>query len=302
MRWFTALILTAICFTSQNSLAQETVQEWSKKVIELQSKEGQNFEQDLQLVKGYLYLQRRAEALVLLNRLLKLNYKKDSRLAELFETASDQFFLQDTAELYADAIQFIKVESWLEAKEKIDAAIQKESKHRLLTLRAIQLGLILGQTEQVAENAKAAELNFPDFPIWRAYSAWINISKNELKEASRILMLLWNSDQKLFEKSEVLVLSFLQSLEVKKYSVSLVKLSKIIQNHPEWVAVRVWRLKNKSWSVSDRKREITLLKEMLSDLKKLNLQREKEEKESSYFFKGFISIEKTRAQFEELVK
>ena len=225
MQWFTALFLTGLSLLPSSSFSQETVQDWSKKVIELQENEGQNFDQDLQLVKGYLYLQRRGEALALLGRLMKSSGKKDPRLNDLYETASDQFFLQDTAEAYAGLIQLIKEESWNEAKEKVEAALQKEGKQRLLTLRAIQLGLILNQNELLLENSKNAESNFSEFPVWRVYSGWSNLSKGDAKEAYRISSALWGSDRQLFEKTELAVLTLLESLELTKHTADWAKLS-----------------------------------------------------------------------------
>jgi len=307
MQWVTALFLTVLSLLPFSSSAQESIQDWSKKVVELQEKEGQNFEQDLQLVKGFLYLQRRADALLLLNRLMKSANKKDPRLAELFETASTQFFLQDTAELYSDVVQLIQEESWTEAKEKTEAGLQKESRHRLLTLREIQLGLVLGQTDLMTDAIKLTESTYPENTEWKVYSAWISLSKNDAKEAYRVLSALWTVDKKIFEKSEVAMLAFLQAIELTKHagdrgiehSVEWAQLSKLIQKHPEWIGVRVWRLKNKSFAEADRKKEIAQLKELFSDLKKLKEQREKQEKECSYFYSGIISAEKSKTLFDE---
>ena len=305
MQWVTALFLTVLSLLPFSSSAQESIQDWSKKVVELQEKEGQNFEQDLQLVKGFLYLQRRADALAVLNRLLKPGNKKDPRLSELFETASTQFFLQDTAELYSDVVQLIQEESWAEAKEKTEAGLQKESRHRLLTLREIQLGLVLGQLDPIADAIKVAESTYSENTEWKVYSAWISLSKNDAKEAYRILSGLWTNDKKLFEKSEVAMLAFLQAIELSKRTsdraAEWVQLSRLIQKHPEWVGVRVWRLKNKSFAEADRKKEITQLKEQFLDIKKLKSQREKQEKECSYFYSGIISVEKTKALFDEYI-
>jgi len=83
----------------------------------------------------------------------------------------------------------------------------------------------------------------------------------------------------------------------------LFKYSKtIIQKHPEWVSVRVWRLKNKNFSIQDRKREVDSLKLIFSDLKKIKSQHEAEEKLNNYFYLGVISPEKAKAQFDELMK
>jgi len=303
MQWFTALFLTVLSLVPLSTFAQDSIQDWSKKVIELQEKEGQNFEQDLLLVKGFLYLQRRADALALLNRLMKSGNKKDPRLTELFETASTQFFLQDTAELYSDVVQLIQEESWTEAKEKTEAGLQKENRHRLLILREIQLGLVLGQVDLMADVIKVAENNYPENTEWKVYSSWIALSKNDVKEAYRVLSGLWNTDKKIFEKSEVAMLGFLQAIELGKHTsdrvVDWTQLSQMIQKHPEWVGVRVWRLKNKNFTESDKKKEISQLKDLFLDVKKLKDTREKQDKETSYFYSGIISLDKTKALLDE---
>lgn len=302
MQIVTALFLTAFGLASSGASAQDSVQDWSKKVIELQEKEGQNFEQDLQLVKGYLYLQRRAEALTQLNRLIKTHGKKDQRLNELYETASDQFFFQETAELYADLLEAIKQENWSEAKDKAEQGLQKEPKHRLLSLRAIQLGIILNQQALLLEGSKNAELFFSDSPVWKIYDAWIRLSKADSKEIYRTLQSWWSSDRKFFENAEVPMLVFLQSLDQTKHSVEWSLVSKVIQKHPEWVGLRFWMLKSKNTPASERKKEINGLKALFQDMKKLKELREKGERATGNQFLGLISIDQTKAEFEELVK
>jgi hypothetical protein len=302
MQRLTALFLTIFSLISLQAFAQESVQDWSKKVIELQEKEGQSFEQDIQLAKGFIYLQRRAEALGLLNKLMKSSSKKDQRLQELYETASDQFFFQETAETYAELVQFIKQEAWGEAKDKVEAGLQKENRHRLLTMRAIQLGLVLTQKDLITENLKFAEQNFADQLVMKTYSAWIAINNKDTKDAVRFLSGLWNTDKKQFENTELLMLAYLEALELTKKAADWIQISKIIQKHPEWVSVRVWRLKNKNFSIQDRKREVDSLKLIFSDLKKIKSQHEAEEKLNNYFYLGVISPEKAKAQFDELMK
>jgi len=302
MLWFTALFLTVVNVVAPWSSAQETIQDWSKKVVELQEKEGQNFEQDLQLAKGFLYLQRRQEALALLNRLMtKGSHQKDARLNDLYETASTQFFFQDTAELYSEVVQLIEEESWGEAKEKTETALQKESRHRLLTLREIQLGLVLGQVDRISETVRIADSLFSESSELKVYDAWINLNKNDAKEAFRILSSLMLTDKKIFEKSEVPSLAYFQSSELNKHGVDWSLFSKIVQNHPEWVGMRVWRLKNKSFTPMDRAKEVQQLKDLFSDLKKLKDWRGKQEKESTYFYSGIVSLEKTKASFDEWI-
>ena len=295
MHWVTALFLTTLGLVSLPVFAQESIQDWSKKVIELQEKEGQNFEQDLQLVKGFLYLQRRVEALTLLNRLMK-SQRRDSRLSALYETASNQFFFQDTAELYADSVQLIREERFAEAKEKLDIALQKESHHRLLILREIQVGIVLGQSDSIVEPIKVAESLYADLTVWKVYNAWINLTKSDGKDAYRMMSGLWVTDRKLFETSEVATLAFLQAIDLKANhspsdSNEVIALLKIVQKHPEWVGARTWK------PVKDAK-EIASLKIQFQDLGKLNAAREKLEKETSYFYVGFISLEKSKTAFE----
>ncbi len=301
MQWFTALLLTYFSLAPIWSLAQDSVQDWSKKVIELQEKEGQNFEQDLILIKGFLYLQRRGEALLVLNRLMKGPSKKDPRVQELYDAASDQFFFQETAELHSEVLQLLKDESWVEAKDKIETGLQKEPKHRLLTLRAIQLGLILTPKDPLSEYVKIAENNFSDQLVWKIYSAWMSVQKGDGKEAHRILSALWSSDRKFFEKTEVLMLSYLQAIDLTKHTADWIALSKIIQKHPEWVNVRLWRLKNKNFAAKDKEKEIAQLKVLLGDLKNLKSLHAKEDKDHSYYYMGLITVEKAKAQLDEIL-
>jgi len=300
MRSIAALFLMLMIVGQNPAFSQESVQDWSKRVIELQGKEGQNFEQDLNLVKGLLFLQRRTEALTLINKMVKLYNRKDSRLTELFETASEQFFFQDTAELSAEAIQYIRDENWSEAKDKLDSALQKEPGQRLITMRSIQVALALGNVSKAADLIKNAELYYADLTVLKIYKAWVNIHQKNAKEAIRILSPLWYSDQKMFEKNESVMLAFLKAMEMNKYQLDWSSVSKIIIKNPEWACARLLKTKSKSMTPVEYKKELLAIKGVIETSSKTK-SKPKEAKENSYQFLGLVAVDSCKKELEEIL-
>src|SRR4249919_2954339 len=106
----TALILALFSSLSQVAHASfdtevsESFQkkEWSNVVSLLKPKEGQNFEHDLMLAKAYLSLERRLDAQKLISEML-MN-RRDERVIRLRDIAATQFFDQETANAYYEAI------------------------------------------------------------------------------------------------------------------------------------------------------------------------------------------------------
>jgi tetratricopeptide (TPR) repeat protein len=298
MRRIAALFLMMLIVGQKPVFSEESVQDWSKKVIELQDKEGQNFEQDLTLVKGLLILQRRTEALTLINKTLKAFNRKDSRLTELFETALDQFFFQDTAELHAEAIQYIRAENWNEAKDKLDTALQKEPGHRMTTMRSIQVALTLGNDSKAADLIKTADQFFPESVPLKVYKAWFYIQSKNAKEAIRIISALWISDRKLFEKNEAVMLAFLKAMDLNKYQLDWVNVSKIIQKKPEWACARLLKAKNKLMTTVEYKKELLAIKAVIEVSANSKL-RSKEIKEKSDQYLGLIPLDSCKKELEE---
>jgi hypothetical protein len=297
----TALFLTAILFNGAATFAQETVLDWSNKVIELQEVQGQNFEQDLTLVKGLLYLQRRSEALDLILKMGKIHHRKDPRLTELFEAASNQYFAQETGELFAEASILIRDENWLEAKDRLETALKKEPLHRELILHSIQVLLVTGGIDRAAEIEKAANPYYGDSTIWKIYRAWILIHQKNGKEAIRILSALWNADRKPFERQEAWMLAFLKAMELNKYQLDLEYVDKIIQKHPEWICSRLTRLKLRPLSSAKHKKELFSIRSLMKDMTKYQKAIDQQAKDSRNQYKGLIPTDACKKEVEELI-
>lgn len=302
MHRLSALFLAFFVFFNVQSLAQESIQDWSKKVVELQELEGQNFDRDLVLVKGYLYLHRRVEALTLLSKLIKQFPKKESVLSELFETASQQFFYQETSELHADALQFIQSEIWSEAKDKIDIALQKENGHQQLVFRGVQIALALGKPGSVNDLVKLGETIYSDQFVWKILFSWHAYQKEDYREIYRVLNPIWLQEKKKFESDEAAYLIYLKMQESLKFASDWVAISKIIQKNPHWVGVRLWRLKNKVFTDVEKTAELKSLqtqfelKKKGSDLKSAG----KKVKPVSYF-SGLVQLESVKKELDSVL-
>ncbi len=297
----TALFLTAFLFCGAVSFAQETVLDWSNKVIELQENQGQNFEHDLTLVKGLLYLQRRSEALDLILKMGKVHNRKDPRLAELFESASNQYFSQETGELFAEASILIRDENWPEAKDRLETALKKEPFHRELVLHSIQVSLATGTIDRASEIEKAASPYYGDSTIWKIYRAWILIHQKNGKEAIRILSALWNADRKPFERQEAWMLAFLKAMELNKYQLDWDNVGKIIQKHPEWICSRLTRIKLRTLPATKYKKELSSIQSVMKDPVKFQKTIDQQAKDSKNQYKGLVATESCKKEVDELI-
>jgi tetratricopeptide (TPR) repeat protein len=290
MRLLAALILTGFTLFSWNAHSQDTVFDWSKKVIELQSKEGQNFEQDLILLRGYLSFNRRTDALMLIQKMNRIHARKDIRLTELTETASEQFFFQETAELHSEALQLMRDENWSEAKEKLESALQKEPGHRLLLNRVIQTLLALEQSSKAADWFKIAEGLYPETGIDRIYRSWIGIQQQNAKDSIRPLSNLWYSDRKFFERNEAALLAFMKATELNKYQLDVPAIQRMIQKHPEWWCARLMWVKSR-WNSKpiELKKELLKISKDLEVAERVKVPAKKDQKGNLDPFVGLVS-------------
>lgn len=301
MRSFTALFLTFFGLLQPFCRAQDTVLDWSKKVIELQEIQGQNFEQDLLLVKGLLYLQRRSEALELIQKINRIHQRKDPRLTDLLETASNQYFQQETMELYAEASILIRDDNWPEAKDRLETALKKEPLHRELLTASIQVALVTGSVDRAAELEKAGSPFYGDSMVWKTYRAWIQIQQKNGKEAMKILAPLWNSARAQFGRHEIWMLAFLRAMELNKYQLDWESAIKIIRSHPEWACSRLVKIRLKPLSTLKQRKELLEIKAVLDDSKKFQSAVARQEKEFRNQYKGLIPVESCKKETEELL-
>ncbi|MBC7398007.1 MAG: hypothetical protein H7333_11240, partial [Bdellovibrionales bacterium] len=115
----------------------ESVQkkDWPGVVLLLQPRQGQNFEHDLILARAMISLERRQEALKLLDELYATH--KDERTQKLFNLAGTLFFNQDTSTLYYEAVQLLSGAKFAEAKDKLDQAASKEPGQVMVLVRLV---------------------------------------------------------------------------------------------------------------------------------------------------------------------
>jgi hypothetical protein len=298
----TALFLAFVLLLIDQSLAQESIQDWSNKVIELQERQGQNFDQDLTLVKGYLLLHRRQEALSLLSQLKPLAQKKNElALKELYEAATDQFFFQETAENHAEALELIRSDRWTDAKEKLEVAIQKEPGHRQLVLRLLQVALSSNALGSASEQIKFGEEHFASEFSWRILYAWFSFRKENYKEAYRVLNPIWVSEKKKCEQEEASYLIYLKVQEMLKFSPDWSAISRIIQKNPSWLGVRIWRIKNGNLSPVEKSKELKLIQKQYV-VSKAKIESEIGSKKTtpvSYFY-GLVSLDSIKKEMDVL--
>ncbi len=291
----TALVLALFSFLIDQSLAQESIQDWSNKVVELQDQQGQNFDQDITLVKGYLFLHRRQDALSLLSKLSHSAPKKNENLLnELSEAAMDQFFFQDTAESHADVLQLIRSDRWLDAREKLESALQKEPGHRQLVFRLVQVALASNSLNVAKEQIKFGEEHYSSQFNWKILYSWFSLLKEDYREVYRVLNPIWIPEKKKFEKEEAAYLVYLKMQEMLKFSPDWNAISKVIQKNPSWLGVRLWRLKNKMFTSLEKTKEIKQIQSQL--VLKINAKRTK----SLPFFYGLISLESIKKELDSL--
>ena len=301
MHRLTALFLAFSLFLNVQSLAQETIQDWSKKVIELQEQEGQNFDRDLILVKGYLILHRRVEALTLLAKLSQSYPKKEPILSELFETAAEQFFFQETSELHAEALQLIQAENWSDAKEKIDSALQKEGGHRQLVFRGVQIALALGKPGSVNDLIKFGEAHFSNQFIWKILFSWHAFQKEDYREIYRVLNPVWLQEKKKFEADEAAYLIYLKMQESLKFAPDWGAISKFIKKNPDWFGVRLWRLKKGIFTEIEKNTEIkSVQKQIELKNKRAEVKSKSKVLKPVSYFSGLIQFDSIKKEWESI--
>ena len=231
----------------------------------LKPKQGQNFEQDLQLARALFSLERRIEAIRVLN-----DYA-DPKASQMLNLVSTQFFNQETATIYYEALQLITQQKWAEARDKLELALNKEPGHALLLLRLIQCELILDLKDAVAQHLKIAlDLN-PDGKELKLYSARSSLSYPTLtldeKESYRIFTSLKSTVQ----SNQTLTVWYLESLLKLKKTAELAPLqTRFLKEHPKWSYGLKWFLDNHLLGPKEQKAFRTQLDKNLKDARSVS--------------------------------
>ncbi len=137
------LFLCILAGFSESRANALRVQDWAGVVRTLEPKRGQNIEQDLELARAYLALERRAEALKVAGA-----WFRDERAKSLHQIAQTTFFSQETADLYYEGMRWLGLGRFQDAQERFAQAHARESGHVLVLTRLIHAELVLGRKDQ----------------------------------------------------------------------------------------------------------------------------------------------------------
>lgn len=264
--------------------------DWASVVVALKPKQGQNFEQDLQLAKALFSLERRIEALHVLNA-----YSSDERANRMSNLISTQFYNQETANAYYEAIRLIGLLKWTEAREKLEPALAKEPGNGLLLLRLIEVELFLKQKDALTEHLNLAQDLTPQNKELKIYSAKAALDSNEDKEAHRIL----STQKTLIQSDQTLMAWWLESLlRLKKNAEIQAIAARLLKDHPNWSYPVWWMIKNRQLSTKDQKAFETQLEKNLKDEAKFNQELEAEGKRTQFYWVGYYSYESLKRPIE----
>lgn len=286
--------------TSESDLNQAIQKKnWPEVVLLLAPLQGQNFDHDVTLVRAYLFLERRSEALVLATALYTNH--KDDKTRSLLEMAGSIFFSQETSNLYYEAIRLISTSEFKEAKDRLDQALVKEPDQVLVLTRLAQVDLVLGHRDQAATHLALAQKFAP-------FSNELKLLGAKLFSLSSVSASESDSEQDAYAEfspiktqlleNEVTAQLWFQALLSAKKSVDLVALSKkILKENPAWTAALFWFYKNGNLNMADRTKFKIQIEKNLKDKNQFNGNLESEMKQSQYFWVGYFTYETLQSQY-----
>jgi tetratricopeptide (TPR) repeat protein len=137
------LLLCILAGFSDSQANALRTRDWAGVVRTLEPKRGQNIEQDLELARAYLALERRAEALKAVG-----SWLRDDRAKALQQIAQTTFFSQETADLYYEGMRWLGLGRFQDAQERFTQANAREPSHVLVLTRLIHSELVLGRKDQ----------------------------------------------------------------------------------------------------------------------------------------------------------
>ena len=287
-------ILLIHLFTVSFALAAP-VEDASNQILLLKPKQGQNYEQDLLLAKAYLSLERRAEAQKLLNEMLLT--KKDDRVLKLRDLSATQFFDQETANFYYEAVRHLSGGRWVEAKERLDQAIKQEPGQGLVLLRMIQIELYNGAKGTLEEHITQLQQLMPNSIELKAYSGRENYNDEEYREAFRIFLPIKDT----LLQNETGALWWLDALlKVNRMGDIALIQNRMLKDHPSWSSVLLWFLQGKTLSAAEHAKFTAQLTKNLKDPEKFKLEQENEGKRTQYFWEGYVSYDLIKTEFDRM--
>ena len=300
-------VFSLLGFSARADLSEadlnEAVQKknWPEVVLLITPEQGQNFDHDVTLVRAYLFLERRSEALALASKLYSTH--KDEKTKNLLDLAGTIFFSQDTSNLYYEAIRLISISKFQEAHDRLDQALVKEPNQVLVLTRLVQVELVLGLKDAASTHLKAAQADAPFSIILKLFAAKLaqtleektpDVSeKDSLKEEeSRDEYLELLPLKSALLEGEVTALLWFEMLQRTNRAAELLVFSrKILKEHPTWTSALLWFYKNGKLNVIEQSQMKAQIDKNLKNKDQFNATLEKEMKQTQYGWVGYIVYE-----------
>lgn len=262
--------------------------DWAAQVALLNPRKGQNFEQDIQLGKALLQLERRIDSLKVLVPLHQGS--KDERVARLVRLASEMFFNQETSNLFFEALRLLSIGKYGDARERLEQANSKEAGNLMVIQRLIQVDILTGAYDSAGSRLKEALSLAPLSAEAKAFAMKLALVADDQNrgEVPRSLML----PKKPYPASQV---PFVFTLEALKRWGKVDEIRAIASNlsreHPKWVYAMVWLYSSGLLPDSLRGKLKTQIDRELRSRDRFEKELDSEMKETQNYWVGYISYD-----------
>ncbi len=294
-----ASILLLLIATSLNSaragasfdleLKEATMKnDWAAQVALLSPRRGQNFEQDLQLGKALVHLERRSDCLKVLLPLLQGT--RDERVSRLIRLANEMFFSQETSNLYFEGLRLLSVGKFGDARERLEQANSKETGNLLVIQRLIQVEILIGAYDSAASRIKEVMSMGPLSNEMKAYALKLALVADEQARVGtpRTLML----PRRPYPLSEVPFVFTLEALKKWGRTDEIRTLAEsVVRERPSWIFAMVWLYSSGLLSEPMRHRLKIQIDRELKNRDRFEKRLEAEMKSTQYFWVGYISYD-----------
>lgn len=280
-----ASILVSLIISFFISSAHSAEKDWAGIVISLKPKQGQNFEQDLLLSKALFSLERRPEAIRVLNEYVE---HEDARARKQLNLISTQFYNQETANIYYEAIRLIGTFKWSEARERLESALAKEPGHAMVLERLIQTELVLKAKDALVDHIQLADQYHFEAKELKIYSAKAEFDAGEDREAFRLM-----SAQKAAAMAHpVSMVWWLEIAAKNKRTTEVTAIqTRILKQYSTWAYVIDWFIHSKFLSPKELIAFKAQQEKNLKDPVKFNQDLEADSKRTQYYWVGHYTYE-----------
>jgi hypothetical protein len=267
--------------------------DWNQQVALLQPRKGQNFEQDLQLGKALLQLEKRVESLKVLAPLALQG--RDERVVKLVKLAGEMFFSQETSNLYFEAIRFLSVGKYADAKERLEQANSREAGNIPVLTRLVQVEILTGAHEAASARLKEALiLNPAGSPELKAFGLKLSLIQDDLNRGESPRNLI--HPKRPWPIAEVPMVFTLEALRRWGRVEEIRAIAGLIhREHPRWAFAMSWLRSSGLMPAALDSGLKTQIERELKNRDRFEKELEKQMQQTQHYWVGYI-------QYEDLVK